>query len=116
MMGSNFSALAGQWPSCDTGCEHLNTIHFDALSDDVRASLQGQRWLILRDEDLPHATAALAFSELEDVLVAVDHRSLPIVDGLWMRAVHLLLVQNEDAEAIQLRSGITKVVSTGDSV
>ena len=116
MMGSNFSALAGQWPSCDTGCEHLNTIHFDALSDDVRASLQGQRWLILRDEDLPNATAAIAFSELEDVLVAVDHRSLPIVDGLWMRAVHLLLVQNEDAEAIQLRSGITKVVSTGDSV
>ena len=48
----------------------------------------------------PHATAALAFSELEDVLVAVDHRGSTVEIGLWMRATHLLLVDDEgQAEA-----------------
>ena len=59
------------------------------------------------------ATAALAFSELEDVLVAVDHRGSPVEDGLWMRAVHLLVVDaSEKTNQLQARTGITKVVET----
>ena len=52
------------------------------------------------------------FSELEDVLVAVDHRDSTPEEGLWMRAVHLLLVdENTDAELLQQQSGITKVIA-----
>ena len=50
----------------------MKSISFSELGDDVRASLQGHRWLVLKAIELPRATAALAFSELEDVLVAVD--------------------------------------------
>jgi len=45
-------------------------------------------------------------------LVAVDHRGIVPVEGLWMRAVHLLLVdQNIDAATLQNQSGITKVIA-----
>jgi UDP-3-O-acyl-N-acetylglucosamine deacetylase len=95
----------------------MNIIHFPDLGEDIRASLQGKRWLVLRADDLPHATAALAFSELEDVLVAVDHRHRPIQDGLWMRAVHLLLVdETNDAEALQRSTGITRVTKAQGEV
>ena len=62
----------------------MMNIRFRELSEDVRTDLQGKRWLLLTGEDLPHATAALAFSELEDVLVAVDHRGSTVEIGLWM--------------------------------
>ena len=45
----------------------MMNIRFRELSEDVRTDLQGKRWLLLTGEDLPHATAALAFSELEDL-------------------------------------------------
>ncbi len=91
----------------------MKTVLFSDLGEDIRASLQHQRWLVLTAEELPHATAVLALSELEDVLVAVDHRHHPVEYGLWMRAVHLLLVDDsEDAASLQLESGITKVVVT----
>ena len=68
---------------------------------------------MLKAIELPRATAALAFSELEDVLVAVDHRGVEVVEGLWMRATHLLLVSDVDeARALQESSGITKVFAT----
>ena len=74
--------------------------------------MQGQRWLVMTAHDLPKATAALAFSELEDVLVAVDHRGVEVEGGLWMRAVHLMLVSDHDeATALQASSGITQVVA-----
>jgi len=98
-------------------CDTVRTIAFSDLSDDVRASLQGQRWLVIQAEELPHATAALAFSELEDVLVAVDHRGWEVEDGLWMRAVHLLLVSDVDeATTLQATSGITKVLATDQPI
>ncbi|MDC0625889.1 hypothetical protein OAO46_01050 [Candidatus Poseidonia alphae] len=94
------------------GCEIMEVIHFADLGESPRDALQGKRWLIVRAKELHQATGALMFSELEDVLVAVDHRGLPPVDGLWMRAVHLLLVDEEtDAEGLQLQSGITKVIA-----
>ncbi|MDP6189096.1 MAG: hypothetical protein QF699_07210 [Candidatus Poseidoniaceae archaeon] len=95
----------------------MELLYFHQLAQDIRASMQGKRWLMLTAADLPHATAALAFSELEDVLVAVDHRDAPLEEGLWMRAVHLLVVSpGADCEAIQTRSGITKVVATNEDM
>ena len=94
-------------------CEIMNVLHFNELGEDIRASLQGQRWLVLRGSEIPLATAALAFSELEDVLVAVDHRGSPVEEGVWMRAVHLLVVDaSEKTNQLQARTGITKVVET----
>lgn len=90
----------------------MNIIHFNELGDSPRTSLQGKRWLVVEASQLERATGALMFSELEDVLVAVDHRGEEPVEGLWMRAVHLLLVdQNIDAASLQQQSGITKVIA-----
>ena len=56
------------------------------------------------------------FAELDGVLVAVDHRKSPPEEGLWQRAVHLLLVSSsENAEEIRLKSGITKVISSDEA-
>jgi len=91
----------------------MEVVHFHELGERPRAALQNKRWLILVAENLPHATAALMFSELEDVLVAVDHRGKLIEEGLWMRAVHLLLVdESNDALALQQKTGITKVIAS----
>ena len=64
----------------------------------------------------PNALSVLMFAELDGVLVAVDHRKSTPDDGLWRRAVHLLLVsESENAEELRLRSGITKVISSNAS-
>ncbi len=94
-------------------CETMMNIRFSDLGEDIRADLQGKRWLLLSGEELLHATAALAFSELEDVLVAVDHRGSEVQNGLWMRATHLLLVDDEAlAEELRTTSGITRVLAS----
>ncbi len=94
-------------------CETMMNIRFSDLGEDIRADLQGKRWLLLSGEELLHATAALAFSELEDVLVAVDHRGSEVQNGLWMRATHLLLVDDEAlAEELRATSGITRVLAS----
>ena len=99
------------------GGEAMESIPFSDLGTNPRNAMQGKRWLLIRAEDLPHATAALAFSELEDVLVAVDHRGEAVEEGLWMRAVHLLLVSNKNEEqALQVSSGITKVIATEEPI
>ena len=91
----------------------METILFSELTGELRNAMQGKRWLLLTAEELSKAGAALVFSELEDVLVAVDHRGTPVVDGLWMRAVHLLLISEQgDVEALKTSSGITKVIAT----
>jgi hypothetical protein len=95
----------------------VQTIAFSELGADIRASLQGHRWLIVKVAELPQSTAALAFSELEDVLVAVDHRGQEVSEGLWMRAVHLLLVSDVDeANRLQDSSGINKVLATDQPI
>lgn len=91
----------------------MNWIRFSDLGSDPRHAMQGQRWLVMTAHELPHATAALAFSELEDVLVAVDHRGVAVEPGLWMRAVHLMIVSGDvDAKALQASSGITQVIAS----
>ncbi len=93
--------------------ETMETILFSELTGELRTAMQGKRWLLLTADELPQAGAALVFSELEDVLVAVDHRGAPIVEGLWMRAVHLLLISEQsDVESLKTSSGITKVIAT----
>lgn len=76
--------------------------------------LDGARWLIIDKEELDQAGAILFHSELLDILVGVDHRGKKIVDGLWQRAVHLILADSELEETNELelsrRTGITKVV------
>ncbi len=117
MMENNCLGLEGQLPSCGTGCERVNIIRFHQLGSDIRKDLQGRRWLLLTAEELPQATAALAFSELEDVLVGVDHRNAAVVEGLWSRAVHLLVVDADvDPTALQRASGITRVLASNESI
>ncbi len=83
------------------------------LKDDIRADMQGARWLILHADEVEHSTTLLMFTELEDILVAVDHRGTPPADGLWQRAVHLMLIDGDENDARQFskKSGITKVVA-----
>ena len=55
-------------------------------------------------------------SELLDILVGVDNRGAAIPDGLWQRAVHLILAdsfESESEEQISKRTGINKVVIDG---
>ena len=93
----------------------MESIRFSDLGDTPRSAMLEKRWLLLPAAALPPATAALAFSELADVLVAVDHRGEVVEEGLWMRAVHLLLVSDQNvAQALQASSGITKAIATNE--
>ena len=90
----------------------MKIIRFSELSDNPRQHLSGARWLILHHSEIEKATSILMFTELDGILVAVDHRGKDVEDGLWQRAVHLMLVDLNPnvAEEIQKRSGITKVI------
>ena len=76
--------------------------------------LDGARWLLIHHSDLNAAAAVLFHTELLDILVGVDHRGARIIDGLWQRAVHLLLADSDheqvDEQELVLRTGITRVV------
>ena len=90
----------------------MNVVRFSKLSGNIRESIQGFRWVILQQEDIPKALSVMMFAELDGVLVAVDHRKSVPENGLWVRAVHLLLVSEAaDADEIRQITGITKVVS-----
>ena len=90
----------------------MKIIRFSELDNNPRQQLSGARWFILHHSEVEIATSILMFTELDGILVAVDHRGKEIEDGLWQRAVHLMLVDlNQDlADEIQSKSGITKVV------
>ena len=94
----------------------MRIVTVDDLGDDVRASMSGARWLLLNAAQLDKSTPLLMFTELDDILVAVDHRGTVPQPGLWQRAVHLILIDGTDTDAEDFRknSGITKVVA--DSV
>ena len=70
----------------------MRVSHFKNLGADIRSEMMGLRWLILDAEDLPNATAAWMFAELDGVLVAVDHRGKPFESNLYNRAIHLLML------------------------
>ena len=93
----------------------MRVITLGDLKDDIRAGMQGARWLVLQANEVEQSTTLLMFTELEDILVAVDHRGSIPADGLWQRAVHLMLIDGDENEAHEFskQSGITKVV--GDS-
>lgn len=78
--------------------------------------MAGARWLILQAEEVLSSTTLLMFTELDDILVAVDHRGSTPEPGLWQRAVHFIMVDgtSEDAEAFRRTSGITKVIACSD--
>jgi len=94
----------------------MKIVHFTKLGAHVRDEMKGARWILLHQDDLQDALGALMFAELDGVLVAVDHRDSNPDDGLWRRAVHLLLVSgDQNADEIRLKSGITKVVASDDT-
>jgi len=94
----------------------MRVVTLDDLKEDKRADMHGARWLILTASELEHSSSLLMFTELDDILVAVDHRGSIPADGLWQRAVHLILVDGnkEEAEHFRRRSGITKVIVNVD--
>ncbi len=79
----------------------------------TREDLQGVRWLILNHSMLSDAIKLMMFAELDGVLIAIDHRGKEVEKGMWMRMVHLLLV--DDAKGVE-NSGITKVVEGDFSI
>ena len=81
---------------------------FHEIDGILRQEMKGLRWLLIRKEDLPSATSAWMFAELDGTLIGVDHRGSKFQSGIHNRAIHLLLVDN--SEGI---TGITKVVSEG---
>ena len=76
--------------------------------------LDGARWLIINHEQLDAAATVILHSELLDILVGVDHRGAKITDGLWQRAVHLIMADSEleavSKDELIRRTGINKVV------
>ena len=83
------------------------------LGETPREQMAGARWLILTASEIPTSTTLLMFTELDDILVAVDHRGSIPTSGLWQRAVHCILVDGSesDADAFRRASGITKVIA-----
>lgn len=95
----------------------MKVIHFHELNKEIRTQLIGCRWVVIQAIDLPSASAVLMLSELEDVLVAVDHRGKQISIGPWVRAVHLLLVDSDvDSEQVQQKTGITRVIASDSEI
>ena len=86
------------------------------LGEHPRGAMAGARWLILKAEEVLTSTTLLMFTELDDILVAVDHRGSMPEPGLWQRAVHFIMIDGttEDAESFRRTSGITKVVAGSD--
>jgi hypothetical protein len=91
-------------------------IRFEELGPHPRKAMQGHRWLIVHARDLVLAQTALMLSELEDILVAVDHRGIEYEHGLWERATHLcILDQHTNLQQIMDASSISKFV-VGESI
>ena len=93
----------------------MKIVHFTEYQETQDLSiLNGARWLIINHEQLDAAATVIFHSELLDILVGIDHRGAKITDGLWQRAVHLILADSSleqvSWEELSRRTGITKVV------
>ena len=93
----------------------MKIVHFTEYQETQNLSiLNGARWLIINHEQLDAAATVIFHSELLDILVGIDHRGAKITDGLWQRAVHLILADSSleqvSREELSRRTGITKVV------
>ena len=75
--------------------ESMKIVHFSDYQEtnDLNV-LDGARWLLIHHSELDDAAAVLFHTELLDILVGVDHRGARIIDGLWQRAVHLILADS----------------------
>lgn len=96
----------------------MKIVHFSEYRESKDLSiLDGARWLLINHQDLHEAATVIFHSELLDILVGVDNRGAAIPDGLWQRAVHLILAdssfESENEEQISKRTGINKVVIDG---
>ena len=84
------------------------------LKSNDLAVLDGARWLLIKHDELINAGTIIFHSELLDILVAVDNRGAKIPDGLWQRAVHLILAdssyESETEAEICRRTCINKVI------
>ena len=91
----------------------MKIVYASELGPSPREAMAGARWLVLNAEEVPSSTTLLMFTELDDILVAVDHRGSPPAPGLWQRAVHCILIDGSQTEAGSFRkaSGITKVIA-----
>tara|TARA_B100001250_G_scaffold196084_1_gene168452 strand:- start:183 stop:500 length:318 start_codon:yes stop_codon:yes gene_type:complete len=80
--------------------------------------LDGARWLLIHHSELNDAATIIFLSEMTDILVAVDNRGNKITDGLWQRAVHLIIAdskfETESEKEISRRTGINKVILDAD--
>lgn len=81
---------------------------FHEIDGELRQEMKGLRWLLIRKDDLPKATPAWMFAELDGTLIGVEHKGSKFESGVHNRAIHLLLV--DDSTGI---TGITKVVTEG---
>ena len=73
----------------------MKIVHFSEYQEGRDLSiLDGARWLIINHEQLEAAATVIFHSELLDILVGVDHRGAKITDGLWQRAVHLIMADS----------------------
>ena len=87
----------------------MNIASFSQLGDNLREEMKHLRWLLLKAEDLPNATAAWMFAELDGVFIAIDHRGSKFESGIHNRAIHLLLL-----DEMEPHIGITKIVCSGE--
>jgi hypothetical protein len=94
----------------------MRIVTLEELGENPRQTMAGARWLVLKGSQVAQSTALLMFTELDDILVAVDHRGVAPQPGLWQRAVHCIMIDGtaEDAEAFRRTSGITKVIAQSD--
>ncbi len=98
----------------------MKVVHFsDYLKCKDLAILNDARWLLIKHSELSEAATIILHSELLDILVAVDNRGAKISDGLWQRAVHLILADSnheiETETEICSRTGINKVVLNAEN-
>ena len=87
----------------------MKIIRFSELGEDVRDTMAGARWILLDQDDIQHALSALMFAELDGTLIGIDHRGSEFKSGIHNRAIHLLLVDEDNGI-----TGITKVVTEGE--
>ena len=94
----------------------MRVVYVNDLSEHPRQDMAGARWLVMTAEDIQKSASLLMFTELDDILVAVDHRGSWPAPGLWQRAVHCILIDgsDEDAEKFRRTSGITRVIADSE--
>jgi hypothetical protein len=96
----------------------MRVVTLSELGNRPREAMAGARWLILTADEVAKSTALLMFTELDDILVAVDHRGSPPPPGLWQRAVHCIMIDGtqNDGTSFRKASGITKVIAGAEDV